>query len=140
MPGRRTHDLTAARTHGIVQACLTRKILILADRAHQGAGATVRPPNLWALIAPLRTPWPEKPPGPRPVPDRLCLQGILCVLHIGHRLATAAPEAGVRLSQTCWRWLKRWPPRACEPSSGPGHEDAVTGARGSATAEGADGR
>lgn len=42
-PGRRTHDLTAARTHGIVQACLTRKILILADRAHQGAGATVRP-------------------------------------------------------------------------------------------------
>ncbi|MFF7438050.1 transposase family protein [Streptomyces sp. NPDC008122] len=40
-PGR-THDLTAARAHGIVQACLTRQILILADRAYQGAGATVR--------------------------------------------------------------------------------------------------
>ncbi len=42
-PGR-THDLIAARAHGIVQACLTREILILGDRAHQGAGATVRTP------------------------------------------------------------------------------------------------
>ncbi|GAA3592709.1 transposase family protein [Streptomyces osmaniensis] len=42
-PGR-THDLTAARAHGIVQACPTRQILILADRAYQGAGATVRTP------------------------------------------------------------------------------------------------
>lgn len=31
-PGR-THDLAAARAHGIVQACLTRQILILANRA-----------------------------------------------------------------------------------------------------------
>ncbi|GAA4885642.1 IS5/IS1182 family transposase [Kitasatospora terrestris] len=43
LPGR-THDLTAARAHGIVQACLTRQILVLADRAYQGAGATVRTP------------------------------------------------------------------------------------------------
>ncbi|WP_209518411.1 transposase family protein [Streptomyces syringium] len=43
LPGR-THGLTAARAHGIVQACLTRQILILADRAYQGAGATVRTP------------------------------------------------------------------------------------------------
>ncbi|MFE3585463.1 transposase family protein [Streptomyces vinaceus] len=43
LPGR-THDLTAARAHGIVQACLTRHILVLADRAYQGAGATVRTP------------------------------------------------------------------------------------------------
>lgn len=42
-PGR-THDLTAARAHGILQACLTRQILVLADRAYQGAGATVRTP------------------------------------------------------------------------------------------------
>ncbi len=40
-PGR-THDLTAARAHGIVQACLTRHIPVLADRAYQGAGATIR--------------------------------------------------------------------------------------------------
>ncbi|MFK0226650.1 transposase family protein [Streptomyces sp. NPDC090303] len=42
-PGR-THDLTAARAHGIVQACLTRQALVLAGRAYQGAGATVRTP------------------------------------------------------------------------------------------------
>ncbi|ANZ13344.1 transposase family protein [Streptomyces noursei] len=43
LPGR-AHDLTAARAHGIVQACLTREVLVLADRAYQGAGATVRTP------------------------------------------------------------------------------------------------
>ncbi|WUO09439.1 transposase [Streptomyces sp. NBC_00289] len=37
--------------------------------------------DLWALIEPLLPPWPQKSPGPRPVPDRLCLQGILYVLH-----------------------------------------------------------
>lgn len=42
-PGR-THDLTAARAHGIVQACPTRQILVLADRAYQGADATFRTP------------------------------------------------------------------------------------------------
>ena len=40
-PGR-THDLTVARAHGIIQACRTRQILGLADRAYQGAGTTVR--------------------------------------------------------------------------------------------------
>ncbi|MGC0407329.1 hypothetical protein RKD31_000572 [Streptomyces sp. SAI-163] len=29
---------------GIVQACLTRQILVLADRAYQGVGAAVRTP------------------------------------------------------------------------------------------------
>ncbi|MFF4189329.1 transposase [Streptomyces sp. NPDC001691] len=29
-----THDLTAAQAHGIIQACLTRQILVLADRAY----------------------------------------------------------------------------------------------------------
>jgi hypothetical protein len=43
LPGR-THDLTAARAHGVIQACLTRQILVLADRAYRGAGATVRTP------------------------------------------------------------------------------------------------
>ncbi|MER5891287.1 transposase family protein [Streptomyces sp. NPDC001941] len=42
-PGR-THDLTSARAHGIVPACLTRQLLVLADRAYQGAGATFRTP------------------------------------------------------------------------------------------------
>jgi DDE superfamily endonuclease len=40
----RSHDLTAARAHGIVQACLPRQILVSADRAYQGANATFRTP------------------------------------------------------------------------------------------------
>ncbi|WP_374212197.1 transposase [Streptomyces sp. PSAA01] len=36
--------------------------------------------DLWALIAPLLPPWPARSPGPRPMDDRLCLQGILYVL------------------------------------------------------------
>ncbi|UBI35611.1 MULTISPECIES: transposase family protein [Streptomyces] len=39
-----THDSAAARAHGIVEACLTREILVLADRAYQGADATVHTP------------------------------------------------------------------------------------------------
>ena len=42
-PGR-AHVLTAARAHRIVQACPARQIPVLADRAYQGAGATVRTP------------------------------------------------------------------------------------------------
>ncbi|MEU0008325.1 transposase [Streptomyces sp. NPDC006314] len=37
--------------------------------------------DLWTLIAPLLPLWPERAPGPRPVPDRLCLRGVLYVLH-----------------------------------------------------------
>lgn len=45
-----THDLTSARAHGITQACLTREVLVLADRAYHGADGTVRP-----LLPPRRT-------------------------------------------------------------------------------------
>ncbi len=43
-PGR-TNDLNAAGANDTVQACQTRQILILADRAYQAVGATVRTPN-----------------------------------------------------------------------------------------------
>ncbi|MET8168545.1 transposase [Streptomyces sp. NPDC005329] len=63
--------------------------------------------DLWSLIEPLLPPWPEKAPGPRPVPDRQCLQGILYVLHndIAWQLLPLESEFGS--SQTCWR-LERW--------------------------------
>ncbi|WP_443044548.1 transposase [Streptomyces sp. NBC_00343] len=41
--------------------------------------------DLWALIEPLLPPWPERSPGPRPVADRLCLQGVLYVLYNARR-------------------------------------------------------
>ncbi|MEV7270266.1 IS5 family transposase [Streptomyces bacillaris] len=63
---------------------------------------------LWALIEPLLPPWPEKTPGPRPVPDRLCLQGILFVLHNGIAWQLRPPKLGFGSGQTCRRRLKRW--------------------------------
>ncbi|MET8216162.1 transposase [Streptomyces hirsutus] len=53
--------------------------------------------ELWALIEPLLPPWPERSPGPRPVPDRRCLQDILYVLHHDIAWQLLLPGAGVRL-------------------------------------------
>ncbi|MET7913716.1 transposase [Streptomyces avermitilis] len=53
------------------------------------------------------------------MPDRLCLQSILYVLHndIAWQLLPLELEFGS--GQTCRRRLERWPPRPCGPSSGP---------------------
>ncbi|MGW6016285.1 transposase [Streptomyces sp. NPDC055210] len=69
----------------ITRSCCN--VLVGRDRCEDSAvhdGVSTRPwivdDDLWALMEPLLPPWPEKAPGPRPVPDRLCLQGILYVL------------------------------------------------------------
>ncbi|MFK0223871.1 transposase, partial [Streptomyces vinaceus] len=64
--------------------------------------------GLWLLIEPLLPPWPERSPGPRPVPDRLCLQGILYVLCNDIAWQLLPLELGFGSGQTCWRWLERW--------------------------------
>jgi transposase len=91
--------------------------------------------ELWDRIEPLLPPWPGKAPGPRPVPDRLCLQGVLfgCIpgsvgtlryvveqtsalLHQFRRLAVRwerrldIHEAFVSLgcALICWRRLIKW--------------------------------
>jgi hypothetical protein len=43
LPGS-THDLTAARDHGLIAALTTANVMTLADKAYQGAGGTVRTP------------------------------------------------------------------------------------------------
>ena len=53
-PGR-THDLTAARAHGIVQACLTRQILVLADRAYRVPAPPSAPPTTTTTNSPSTT-------------------------------------------------------------------------------------
>ncbi|MFF1716279.1 IS5 family transposase [Streptomyces sp. NPDC058268] len=63
---------------------------------------------LWALIEPLLPPWPTRSPGPRPVADRLCLQGILYVLYNGIAWQLLPLELGFGSGQTCWRRLDRW--------------------------------
>ncbi|MEW2079335.1 IS5 family transposase [Streptomyces sp. NPDC013433] len=64
--------------------------------------------DLWALIEPLLPPWPERSPGPRPVDDRLCLQGILYVLYNDIAWQLLPLELGFGSGQTCWRRLERW--------------------------------
>ncbi len=43
LPGS-AHDLTAARTHGIIDALTSNDVLTFADKAYQGAGGTIRTP------------------------------------------------------------------------------------------------
>ena len=75
-------------------------------------GVTNRPwivdDDLRALIEPLLPPRPERSPGPKPVPDRLFLQGILYVLHQNIAWQLLPLELGFGSGQTCWRRLDRW--------------------------------
>ncbi|MFD4874431.1 transposase [Streptomyces sp. NPDC058420] len=64
--------------------------------------------DLWALIEPHLPPWPERAPRPRSAPDRLCLQGILYVLHNEIAWQLLPLELGFGSGQTCWRGLERW--------------------------------
>lgn len=64
--------------------------------------------ELWALIKALPPTWPENSPGARPVADRLCLQGILYVLHNDIAQQLLLLELGFGSGQTCWRRLERW--------------------------------
>ncbi|WP_277744548.1 transposase [Streptomyces sp. LX-29] len=92
------------------------------------------------MVAPLLPPWPEKAPGLRLVPDRLCLTGILYVLHNDVAWQRLPLELGFGSVKTCWRGWGRWLPWPCEPSSGPRSRKCRGRGPGSAIAEGADRR
>ncbi len=64
--------------------------------------------ELWALMEPLLPPWPQKAPGPKPVDDRLCLQGILYVLYNDVSWQLLPLELRFGSGQTCWRRRGRW--------------------------------
>ncbi|MFD7731060.1 IS5 family transposase [Kitasatospora phosalacinea] len=64
--------------------------------------------ELWALIEPVPPAWPERSPGPRPVDDRLCWQGILFMLFTGTTWQQLPPELGFGSGQACWCRLCRW--------------------------------
>ena len=76
--------------------------------------------DLRALIEPLLPPWPEKAPGLRPVPDRLCLQGILYVLRNDIAWQLLPLKLGFGSGQTCWR-------RVWTGGRGPGSSTNSTG-------------
>ncbi|BAJ28067.1 putative transposase [Kitasatospora setae KM-6054] len=64
--------------------------------------------ELWARIEPLLPAWPERSPGPRPVDDRLWLQGILFVPYTGITWQQLPLELGFGSGQTRRRRLGRW--------------------------------
>jgi transposase len=64
--------------------------------------------ELRALIEPLLPAWPSRRPGRKPIPDRLCLQGVLFVLYTEIGWEQLPQELGFGSGMTCWRRLERW--------------------------------
>ncbi len=64
--------------------------------------------GLWELVAPVLPSWPTRAPGPRPIDDRRCRQGILFVLYTGIGWEELPAELGFGSGMTCWRRLRRW--------------------------------
>jgi transposase len=66
--------------------------------------------DLWELIEPLIPVPPRRVryPGRKRLPDRLCLQGILFVLHTGIGWEDLPQELGFGSGMTCWRRLRDW--------------------------------
>jgi transposase len=66
--------------------------------------------ELWELVEPLIPVPPRRVrnPGRKRLPDRLCLQGILFVLHNGIGWEHLPQELGFGSGMTCWRRLRDW--------------------------------
>lgn len=66
--------------------------------------------DLWGRVAPLLSVKPRRfrNPGRRRLDDRLCLQGILFVLHTGIQWEWLPQELGFGSGMTCWRRLRDW--------------------------------
>lgn len=65
--------------------------------------------ELWAAVAPLLPPEPDKSRGGRPrVSDRAVLRGIIFVLRTGVPWSYLPPEMGCGSGVTCWRRLRDW--------------------------------
>lgn len=64
--------------------------------------------RLWKLIEPLLPVRPAGRSGPKPMDDRLVLQGILFVLVTGIGWEDLPQELGFGSGMTCWRRLRDW--------------------------------
>ncbi len=64
---------------------------------------------MWKAIAPLL---PEHQPSPKggrpPIPDRVCLEGIIFVLKTGLPWQMLPTELGFGSGSTCWRRFRDW--------------------------------
>ena len=71
-------------------------------------GKLLVPDELWALVEPLLPPHPPRPKGGKPpVPDRVCLTGILFVLKTGIGWEDFPQEMGC-CGMTLWNRLDAW--------------------------------
>ncbi len=66
--------------------------------------------DLWVRVEPLLPVRSRRArnPGRLPLDDRLCLQGILFVLHTGIQWEWLPQELGYGSGMTCWRRLRDW--------------------------------
>lgn len=64
--------------------------------------------ELWSRIEPLLPVRPASRTGPKPLPNRLVLQGILFVLYTGIGWEDLPQELGFGSGMTCWRRLRDW--------------------------------
>ncbi len=64
--------------------------------------------ELWERIEPLLPVRPAARTGPKPLPDRAVLQGILFVLYTGIGGEDLPQELGFGSGMTCWRRLRDW--------------------------------
>ena len=63
---------------------------------------------LWERIEPLLPVRPASKAGPKPLPDRQVLQGIVFVLYTGISWEDLPQELGFGSGMTCWRRLRDW--------------------------------
>ena len=56
LPGS-THDLTAARSHGIIEALTRQEVMTFADKGYQGARGSVRTPFKRRRFRPRLSRW-----------------------------------------------------------------------------------
>jgi hypothetical protein len=65
LPGA-THDPTAARSHGIIDALTSADVTTFADKGYQGARGTVRTPLPAEAVTPAEDGQPGRREDPRP--------------------------------------------------------------------------
>src|ERR1700742_2958656 len=64
--------------------------------------------ELWSRPEPLLLARPASRTGPKPLQDRLVLQGVLFVLYTGIGWEDLPQELGFGSGMTCWRRLRDW--------------------------------
>ncbi|MEU9291504.1 IS5 family transposase [Streptomyces sp. NPDC048275] len=98
--------------------------------------------DLWVRIEPLLPVRSRRVrnPGRLPLDDRLCMQGILFVLHTGIQWEWLPQELGFGSGMTCWRRLRDWKRGRYMGAAAPGAADRAASGREAGLVPGGDRR